>query len=129
MGLYLIKNFKKPKSETLDAYVKNGGYKAAQKALKKMKPVEIIEEVKKSGLRGRGGAGFPTGLKWSFMPQGNKTPKYIGCNADEFSHLQSPRFAGVIHCRPVAVPRIEIRSQRMPGPVGPSPSSHSAQRS
>jgi len=83
MELYLTKNFKKPKSQTLDTYLKNGGYKAAQKALKKMKPLEIIEEVKKSGLRGRGGAGFPTGLKWSFMPQGNKTPKYIGCNADE----------------------------------------------
>jgi len=82
MELYLTKNFKTT-LPTLDAYLRNGGYKAAHKALKKMKPVEIIEEVKKSGLRGRGGAGFPTGLKWSFMPQGKKALKYIGCNSDE----------------------------------------------
>ncbi len=83
MELYLTKNFDKPGSETLDGYIKNGGFKAAQKALNKMKPEEIIEEVKKSGLRGRGGAGFPTGLKWSFMPKSSDKPKYIGCNSDE----------------------------------------------
>lgn len=83
MKLYLTENFKNPNSETLDAYLKSGGYKAAEKALKKMKPTEIIEEVKNSGLRGRGGAGFPTGLKWSFMPKGNDKPNYIGCNSDE----------------------------------------------
>lgn len=83
MELYLTKNFNQSKSETLEVYLKNGGYKAAQKALKKMKPEEVTEEVKKSGLRGRGGAGFPTGLKWTFMPKDNKKPKYIGCNSDE----------------------------------------------
>ena len=83
MELYLTKNFNTPGSKTLKVYLKNGGYKAAQKALKEMKPEEATEEIKKSGLRGRGGAGFPTGLKWTFMPKGNEKPKYIGCNSDE----------------------------------------------
>ena len=82
MELYLTKNFEVAGSETLKVYLKHGGYKAAKKALK-MKPEKITEEVKKSGLRGRGGAGFPTGLKWTFMPKGNEKPKYIGCNCDE----------------------------------------------
>ena len=83
MELYLTKNFKTRGSKTLKVYLKNGGYKASKKALKKMKPEEVTEEIKKSGLRGRGGAGFPTGLKWTFMPKGNEKPKYIGCNSDE----------------------------------------------
>ncbi len=83
MKLYLTKNFKTPNSKTLKVYLKNGGYEAFKKALKKMKPEKITEEIKKSGLRGRGGAGFPAGLKWTFMPKGNEKPKYIGCNSDE----------------------------------------------
>ncbi|MEE9165415.1 MAG: NADH-quinone oxidoreductase subunit NuoF [Nitrospinota bacterium] len=83
MELYLTKNFNTPDSKTLKVYLKNGGYEASKKALKKMKPEEVTEEIKKSGLRGRGGAGFPTGLKWTFMPKGNEKPKYIGCNSDE----------------------------------------------
>jgi NADH-quinone oxidoreductase subunit F len=68
----------------LDAYLKHDGYKAWQKILDgKMTPEEVIEEVKASGLRGRGGAGFPTGLKWSFMPKGGDMQKYLVCNSDE----------------------------------------------
>lgn len=65
----------------INTYITNGGYNGLKKAFTK-KPDEIIEEIKKSGLRGRGGAGFPTGLKWSFIPKSN-TQKYVVCNADE----------------------------------------------
>ena len=72
------------KSWTLDNYLKVGGYQAWQKILQeKISPQDIIEEVKTSGLRGRGGAGFPTGLKWSFMPKAPRGPHYIVCNTDE----------------------------------------------
>lgn len=66
----------------IDVYIKNGGYEAFKKALK-MTPDEVINEVKLSGLRGRGGACFPTGLKWTFMPKGNDKPKYLAVNGDE----------------------------------------------
>lgn len=82
-------NVHKAGCETLEFYVQQeNGYKALEKALK-MKPAEVTDEVKKSNLRGRGGAGFPTGMKWSFMPAnpvdalGNPKPKYLVCNADE----------------------------------------------
>lgn len=65
-----------------DTYRKNGGYTAVEKALK-MSPDEVVEEVKKSGLRGRGGAGFPTGLKWSFLAKPEGIPRHLVCNADE----------------------------------------------
>ena len=65
-------------------YVKRGGYEALKKILtEKISPAQVIDEVKKSSLRGRGGAGFPTGLKWSFMPKDFKGDKYIVCNTDE----------------------------------------------
>jgi NADH-quinone oxidoreductase subunit F len=67
----------------LDVYVMQAGYKALEKALKEMTPESIIEEVKKSNLRGRGGAGFPTGMKWSFVPKDSPKEKYVICNADE----------------------------------------------
>ncbi len=69
--------------ETFEVYRKEGGYRAAEKALKSMTPDEITEEVKKSGLRGRGGAGFPTGMKWSFLAKPEGVPRYLVCNADE----------------------------------------------
>ena len=65
-----------------DVYRKNGGYTSVEKAFK-MSPTEIVDEVKKSGLRGRGGAGFPTGLKWSFLAKPEGVPRYLVCNADE----------------------------------------------
>lgn len=65
-----------------DTYRKHGGYRSVEKALK-MTPDEIVEEVKKSGLRGRGGAGFPTGLKWSFLAKPEGVPRHLVCNADE----------------------------------------------
>jgi len=69
---------------TLETYLKVGGYQAWQQILAdKISPETIIEEVKKSGLRGRGGAGFPTGLKWSFMPRNAPVQKYLVCNSDE----------------------------------------------
>ncbi len=64
-------------------YLQHDGYQALEKALKQMTPEQIIEEVKKSGLRGRGGAGFSTGMKWSFVPKEAAKPKYILANADE----------------------------------------------
>lgn len=67
---------------TLDGYRKNGGYASLEK-LFAMQPDEVIAEVKKSGLRGRGGAGFPTGMKWSFVPKQSERPKYLCVNADE----------------------------------------------
>lgn len=66
----------------IDVYLKNGGYQAMLKAVK-MTRDELINEVKKSGLRGRGGACFPTGLKWSFMPKSDDKPKYLAVNGDE----------------------------------------------
>ena len=69
-----IKNF--------DVYRREGGYKSVEKALK-MPPNDIVEEVKKSGLRGRGGAGFPTGMKWSFLAKPEGVARYLVCNADE----------------------------------------------
>lgn len=68
---------------SFDVYRKNGGYKSVEKALKTLTPDQIVEEVKTSGLRGRGGAGFPTGMKWSFIDKKTDNPRYLVCNADE----------------------------------------------
>jgi NADH-quinone oxidoreductase subunit F len=67
----------------IDAYVASGGYAGLRKTLADLSPEHVIEEVKLSGLRGRGGAGFPTGVKWSFIPQGTGKPVYVVCNFDE----------------------------------------------
>jgi NADH-quinone oxidoreductase subunit F len=72
-----------PGINTLDVYRQNNGYKSLEKALKTMKPDDIVEEVKKSGLRGRGGAGFPTDMKWSFLAKPEGVPRHLVCNADE----------------------------------------------
>lgn len=72
-----------PGIETFDVYRKNGGYSAVEKALKTMTPDEVVEEVKKSGVRGRGGAGFPMGMKWSFLAKPEGVPRYLVCNGDE----------------------------------------------
>src|SRR5260221_1752720 len=78
----LLANIDKPDSTSIDVYIDGGGYKAAQKALA-MKPEEVVQLVKDSELRGRGGAGFPTGNKWGFVPKKSPNPTYILCNADE----------------------------------------------
>ncbi len=77
----LTEHYDKPEFKALVGYKKLGGYDTLKKAFG-MKPKEIIEIVKASGLRGRGGAGFPTGMKWSFLPENNE-PRYLLCNADE----------------------------------------------
>ena len=69
--------------EKIDDYISRTGYKAIQKVLKEMKPEDVIAEIKASGLRGRGGAGFPTGLKWQFARQSQSKEKFIICNGDE----------------------------------------------
>ena len=87
----LIHNDKVPNIHTLEVYRAHGGYASVEKALKSMTPDQVTDEVKKSGLRGRGGAGFPTGLKWSFLAKPEGVPRYLVCNADESepkSHIE-----------------------------------------
>ncbi len=81
--LILSKRFNVKESHRMETYLSDGGYCAAEKALKTMQPEVIIEEVKVSNLRGFGGAGFPTGMKWSFLPKERKKPVYLTVNADE----------------------------------------------
>lgn len=78
----LLEHIKQPDQHLLAGYESRGGYQAIRKALS-MDPTAIIEEMKKSGLRGRGGAGFSAGMKWSFVPRNTGKPTYIVCNADE----------------------------------------------
>src|SRR5580704_16627885 len=78
----LTKNINVPNLKSLAVYESEGGYRTLKKALG-LSPDAIIDEVKKSGLRGRGGAGFPTGNKWSFVPFKSGKPIYLLCNADE----------------------------------------------
>ncbi len=68
---------------TYEVYRRQGGYRSVEKAIREMSPDAVVEEVKKSGLRGRGGAGFPTGMKWSFLAKPPGVPRYLVCNADE----------------------------------------------
>ncbi|MFY8107633.1 MAG: NADH-quinone oxidoreductase subunit NuoF [Bacteroidia bacterium] len=79
----LLANDHVPGIQSYEVYRKHGGYASVEKAIKTMKPEELVEEVKKSGLRGRGGAGFPTGMKWSFLAKPEGVPRYLVCNADE----------------------------------------------
>lgn len=79
----LLEHINVPGIETFDVYRKHGGYRSVEKALKTMSPDEVVDEVKKANLKGRGGAGFPTGLKWSFLAKPEGVPRYLLCNADE----------------------------------------------
>ncbi len=79
----LLRNKGNPRARSLKAYLEQGGYQALRKALFEMTEDDVIQEVMASGLRGRGGAGFPTGLKWSFVPRESVRPKYVIVNLDE----------------------------------------------
>ncbi|MBL0246089.1 MAG: NADH-quinone oxidoreductase subunit NuoF [Sphingobacteriales bacterium] len=79
----LLEHIKVENIALYETYRKMGGYRSVEKALKSLSPQEVVDEVKKSGLRGRGGAGFPTGLKWSFLAKPEGVPRYLLCNADE----------------------------------------------
>ncbi len=79
----LLRRIAKKSNPWLDAYRADGGYRALQKAVHEMSPGQVVDTVKASGLRGRGGAGFPTGLKWTFLPKDHPGPIYMCINADE----------------------------------------------
>ncbi|TAF33041.1 MAG: NADH oxidoreductase (quinone) subunit F [Cytophagales bacterium] len=84
MGLKILtEHINVPDLHTIDVYRKFGGYASVEKAIKTLSPDQVLEEVKTSGLRGRGGAGFPTGMKWSFLDKKSDKPRYLVCNADE----------------------------------------------
>ena len=83
MERILLRNIDVPGSHTLAVYTSRNGYRPWEEIIKNIKPEQVIEQVKASGLRGRGGAGFPTGMKWSFVPKDSPKPKYLVCNADE----------------------------------------------
>src|SRR5213080_177311 len=80
--LIITKDIDAPGLDTIEGYRQHGGYEALAKALKEYQPEGLLDIVKKSGLRGRGGAGFPTGMKWSFLAKNDK-PRYLCCNCDE----------------------------------------------
>jgi len=79
----LTEHINTPGIETFDVYRSKGGYTAVEKAIKTMTSEEVVEEAKKSGVRGRGGAGFPMGMKWGFLAKPEGVPRYLVCNADE----------------------------------------------
>src|SRR6476620_5973785 len=79
----LLARVNKPNSGRLEGYRADGGYSALARVLKEKKPADVVTQVKDSGLRGRGGAGFPCGLKWSFLPKDHPGPIYMCINADE----------------------------------------------
>ncbi|MEI8110116.1 MAG: NADH-quinone oxidoreductase subunit NuoF [Chitinophagia bacterium] len=84
MGIkLLLEKAQVPGIRHYETYRREGGYRSVEKALKQMSPETIVEEVKKSGLRGRGGAGFPAGMKWSFIAKPEGVPRHLVCNADE----------------------------------------------
>jgi NADH-quinone oxidoreductase subunit F len=83
MEKVVSRHFGQDSTQSFVNYLKDNGYRSARKALTQMTPAQVIDEVKKSNLRGLGGAGFPTGMKWSFIPKDNPKPKYLVVNADE----------------------------------------------
>ncbi|MGI8782485.1 MAG: NADH-quinone oxidoreductase subunit NuoF [Acidobacteriota bacterium] len=83
MEKILSRNFHNPEARKIDFYTRNGGYQTLERVLREWQPAAVIDEVKKSNLRGLGGAGFPAGMKWSFVPRDSTKPKYLVVNADE----------------------------------------------
>jgi len=81
--LVLLKNIHDPRVKEIERYIELGGYQAAEKVVKQLTPAAVIETTRASGLRGRGGAGFPTGMKWGFVQKDTGKPTYLCCNADE----------------------------------------------
>ncbi|PYV39034.1 MAG: NADH-quinone oxidoreductase subunit F, partial [Acidobacteria bacterium] len=81
--LVILRDVQDSERRHIEDYLKVGGYQTLRKVLLELKPEQVVDEVKKSGLRGRGGAGFPTGIKWSFIPRNVDKPKYLVVNADE----------------------------------------------
>ena len=81
--LVLFKNINDPHVKEINRYMQLGGYKAAENVVRELTAKDVIETTKATGLRGRGGAGFPTGMKWSFVPRDTGKPIYLCCNADE----------------------------------------------
>ncbi len=79
----LLARVNKPDSTSLESYRADGGYRTFERVVKEMSPAQVIDVVKSSGLRGRGGAGFPTGVKWTFLPKDHPGPIYLCLNADE----------------------------------------------
>ena len=79
----VLKNCGTIDPENIEEYINNGGYEASKKALTELSPSQVIQEIKDSGLRGRGGAGFPTGVKWEFVFKAKSSEKFVICNADE----------------------------------------------
>src|SRR5437660_7488171 len=79
----LLARINKPNSAALETYRADGGYKTFERVIKEMQPAQIVDAVKASGLRGRGGAGFPCGMKWTFVPKDHPGPIYLCVNGDE----------------------------------------------
>src|ERR1700741_1702874 len=79
----LLRRILKKADVGLEAYRRDGGYRAFSRAVKEMSPAQVIDIVKSAGLRGRGGAGFPCGVKWTFLPKNHPGPIYLAVNADE----------------------------------------------
>lgn len=79
----LFKHIDVPDIDDIDVYIREGGYSALEKCVRQMTPEAVIDAISRSGLRGRGGAGFPTGKKWAFIPKDPNLKKYLCCNADE----------------------------------------------
>ncbi len=112
----LLNDRTKKDCRTIAFYKKNGGYEALKKALG-MKPEDIIEEVKESQVRGRGGAGFPAGMKWSFLPKNDPRPVYLICNADEgepgtFKDRQIMEFNPHLTVEGIAISALAIRAAK-----------------